>query len=68
MKSSTMRKFALILLREIASGRPGLTNSRFSQYLDEETITAIKDAFAVNHIQQDDDINISVGQAIKVDQ
>lgn len=67
-KSSTMRKFALVLLREITSGRPGLTSSRFRKFLDEETITAIKDTFAVNHIQQDDDINISVDQAINVDQ
>lgn len=67
-KGETMRKFALVLLREITSGRPGLTSSRFAQYLDDATKQSIKEAFAVNTIQQDDDINISVDQAIKVDQ
>ena len=63
-----MRKFALVLLREITSNRPGLTSSRFAPYLDDAAKQSIKEAFAVNTIQQDDDINISVDQAIKVDQ
>lgn len=67
-KGDTMRKFALILLREITSGRPGLTSTRFSQHLNDETKETIREAFAINNIQQDDDINISVDQAIKVDQ
>lgn len=67
-KGETMRKFALVLLREITSNRPGLTSSRFAPYLDDAAKQSIKEAFAVSTIQQDDDINISVDQAIKVDQ
>lgn len=57
------RKFGLMLLRDITTGRQSLVREEFSDYLDEQTISRIHTAFAQRETQQDDDINVSVDQA-----
>lgn len=57
------RKFGLMLLRDIITGRQSLVREEFSDYLDERAIDKIRDAFAKREGQQDDDINVSVDQS-----
>ena len=57
------RKFGLMLLRDITTGRQSLVREEFSDYLDNQTISRIRESFARREGQQDDDINVSVDQA-----
>ncbi|MEA4854231.1 MAG: DEAD/DEAH box helicase [Christensenella sp.] len=59
---SLMRKFAIILLRDIlSSNETSVVFKGFSDLLDEQKIKQIRDAFHVQP-QEDDDINISNDQ------
>lgn len=55
-----MRKFALILLRDIISNRDSLVRKEFSPFLSHEVENAIRSDFA--NRKTDDDINISSDQ------
>ena len=57
-----MRKFALILVRDIANGRNSRVVREFTEFLDEGTVSTIRAQFATKTIKPDDDINISVDQ------
>lgn len=57
-----MRKFALILVRDIISGRNSRVVREFTEFLDEGTVSKIRAQFATKTIKPDDDINISVDQ------
>ena len=57
------RKFGLMLLRDITTGRQSLVREEFSEYLNNQTISRIRESFARREGQQDDDINVSVDQA-----
>ena len=57
------RKFGLMLLRDITTGRQSLVREEFSDYLDDQTVSQIRESFAQREGQQDDDINVSVDQA-----
>jgi hypothetical protein len=57
-----MRKFAIILLRDIEKGRNSLVRREFSEFLSKDTETKIIAAFEVSENKPDDDINVSVDQ------
>lgn len=57
------RKFGLMLLRDITTGRQSLVREEFSDYLDKETTNSIIATFSQREGQQDDDINVSVDQS-----
>lgn len=57
------RKFGLMLLRDITTGRQSLVREEFSDYLDDQTVSRIRESFSQREGQQDDDINVSVDQA-----
>lgn len=57
------RKFGLMLLRDITTGRQSLVREEFSDYLDEQATNSIIATFSRREGQQDDDINVSVDQA-----
>lgn len=57
-----IRKFAVILLRDITKGNDSVVYREFSQYLQGDTISKIKAAFKKTESVPDDDINISVDQ------
>lgn len=58
-----MRKFALILLRDIEKDRDSVVRREFEPLMDNDDIKQIKNAFS-NYVKQtDDDLNISVDQA-----
>ncbi|MGM9600889.1 MAG: DEAD/DEAH box helicase [Faecousia sp.] len=57
-----MRKFALILVRDITNGRNSRVVREFTEFLDEGTVSTIRAQFATKTIKPDDDINISVDQ------
>jgi hypothetical protein len=57
-----MRKFAIILLRDIIKGNMSLVWKEFAPFLDEVTVTKIKDIFSNSENQLDDDINTSLDQ------
>ena len=57
-----MRKFALILVRDITNGRNSRVVREFAEFLDEETVSTIRAQFGTKKIKPDDDINISVDQ------
>lgn len=57
-----MRKFALILVRDITIGRNSRVVREFADFLDEETVSTIIAQFGTKSIKPDDDINISVDQ------
>ncbi|WP_311777160.1 DEAD/DEAH box helicase [Trueperella abortisuis] len=57
------RKFGLMLLRDIMTGRESLVREEFSDYLDDQTVSRIRESFAQREGRQDDDINVSVDQA-----
>lgn len=56
-----MRKFAIILLKDILSDNNSYVKSQFSEQLNEDAIQTIKTAFA-SKTKIDNDINISVDQ------
>ncbi|XVG96384.1 DEAD/DEAH box helicase [Eubacteriales bacterium KG125] len=57
-----MRKFALILLKDIMSKRNSLVYKNFSEYLSEELEEKIREHFNQGITKPDDDINVSVDQ------
>jgi hypothetical protein len=57
-----MRKFALILLRDITKGNNSLVRREFAPYLPDDTEERIKAAFKKKEAEPDDDINVSVDQ------
>jgi len=59
---SLMRKFALVLLRDITKGRDSLVRKEFSIVMSDNTESLIKAAFEKNDVKPDDDINVSVDQ------
>lgn len=58
-----MRKFALILVRDIIYGRNSRVVREFAEFLDEKTVSTIRRHFGTKDIKPDDDINVSVDQA-----
>lgn len=58
---SLMRKFGLILLRDIIRSRNSVVKDAFKDFLSPETEATIRKKFNYS-VQQDDDINISVDQ------
>lgn len=58
-----MRKFALILLRDILENRNSLVRREFSKLLNEADQNKIRENFQESAPMFDDDINISVDQA-----
>ncbi len=57
-----MRKFGLILLRDIMKGNESLVVKEFSDIIDEDKKNQIKEIFSNKPIPPDDDINISIDQ------
>ena len=57
-----MRKFAIILLRDIMKGNRSLVWKEFSSFLDDVKESIIKEAFRKKENQIDDDINTSLDQ------
>jgi hypothetical protein len=57
-----MRKFANILLRDIIKGNMSLVRKAFAPFLDEVTVSRIKQVFSNRENQLDDDINTSLDQ------
>ncbi len=57
-----MRKFAIILLRDITKGNNSLVKHEFSELLKGDTESRIKAAFNSVENKPDDDINVSVDQ------
>lgn len=57
-----MRKFALILLRDITKGRNSLVYKEFAPFLQEGDNEKIKGNFEQKPTKPDDDINVSVDQ------
>jgi len=58
-----MRKFALILLRDITKGNNSLVRREFATYLDGNAEEQIRAAFKKQDMEPDDDINVSVDQS-----
>jgi hypothetical protein len=59
---SLMRKFAIILLRDITKGNNSLVKKEFASLLDEKTEAKIIQVFNEKNVKPDDDINISLDQ------
>lgn len=57
-----MRKFALILVRDIVKGRNSRVRKEFEPFLDEVKVAQIKSLFENKIIKPDDDINVSIDQ------
>lgn len=57
-----MRKFAIILLRDITKGNNSLVKKEFAPFLDESTESKIVEVFKEKKEKPDDDINISLDQ------
>ncbi len=57
-----MRKFAIILLRDITKGNKSLVWQEFSELLDNDIETKIVEAFRAKEEIPDDDISVSVDQ------
>lgn len=57
-----MRKFAIILLRDITKANKSLVWHEFSEFLNEDTEMKIVEAFRIKNEIPDDDINVSVDQ------
>lgn len=57
-----MRKFAIILLRDITKGNISRVWKEFAPFLDEVTVSRIKEVFSNKENQLDDDINTSLDQ------
>lgn len=58
-----MRKFALILLRDIMNDRNSLVRREFMPYMNDDAVAKIRTAFNDPVALPDDDINVSVDQA-----
>lgn len=58
-----MRKFALILLRDIMKDNDSLVRREFSNFLAPEDEEQIRKSFTDPYVEPDDDINTSVDQA-----
>lgn len=61
-KNDIIRKFALILLRDIMRDRHSMVRKYFSDVLNAEEENQIKEIFSKQEAQPDDDINTSVDQ------
>lgn len=61
-KRDMMRRYELILLRDIMEDRDSLVRREFAAQLDEEKEAAIRDHFKSREAIQDVDLNISVDQ------
>ena len=61
-KNDIIRKFALILLRDIMKDRHSMVKKYFSDVLNAEEENQIKEIFSRQEAQPDDDINTSVDQ------
>lgn len=57
-----MRKFSLILLKDILRDKESIVKTGFSKFLNEKVVKKIKDNFNNKEIKQDDDINVSIDQ------
>ena len=57
-----MRKFAIILLRDITKGNDSFVRSQFQPFLDERIESIIIEKFSAKNVRIDDDINISADQ------
>lgn len=57
-----MRKFALILIKDIVNDRNSRVKMEFSDYLSKDNIEQIQSVFANKPIQPDNDINVSIDQ------
>jgi superfamily II DNA/RNA helicase len=60
---SLMRKFAIILLRDIVNDRNSRVRKEFEPFLQIADVARIKEAFIDSHNKPDDDINVSIDQA-----
>jgi hypothetical protein len=58
-----MRKFAMILLRDIMKDNNSFVHRAFSSFLTGDIVERIKAAFSKSPNEQDDDINVSVDQS-----
>ena len=58
-----LRKFAMILLRDIIKGNSSFVRRAFDAFLVDNVTVRIKEAFSTSPNEQDDDINISVDQS-----
>lgn len=61
-----MRKFALILVRDIVKNRNSRVRHEFAKFLDDEKVSKIRDLFDNKSVKPDDDINISIDQTINL--
>lgn len=66
-KKALMRKFAIILARDLIAGRNTYVLQRFEPFLDGNKRSEIIKQFSRAGVEQDDDINISIDQAERVD-
>jgi len=57
-----MRKFAIILLRDIVKDKDSLVRKEFAPFLTDKNVEKIKTIFNKNEIKPDDDINVSTDQ------
>lgn len=60
---SLMRKFAIILLRDIVNDRNSRVRKEFEPFIQDADIARIKEAFINSQNKPDDDINVSIDQA-----
>lgn len=60
---SLMRKFAIILLRDIVNDRNSLVRKEFEPFFQDDDIDRIKEAFVNSQNKPDDDINVSIDQS-----
>jgi len=60
---SLMRKFAIILLRDIVNDRNSRVRKEFEPFLQTADIARIKEVFVNSYNKPDDDINVSIDQA-----
>jgi hypothetical protein len=61
-----MRKFSLILLRDIKQGRNSLVRQEFSKFLTPEREDKIREVFVDHDNRIDNDINISIDQTVRL--
>lgn len=60
---SLMRKFAIILLRDITKGRNSTVVKEFTPFLNDGDAEKIKETFSKGANTPDDDLNVSIDQA-----
>jgi hypothetical protein len=60
---SLMRKFAIILLRDIVNDRNSRVRAEFEPFFQDDDVARIKEAFIDSRNKPDDDINVSIDQA-----